>query len=41
MEMSLELLVPGMQDGDKPGLAIEVVVAEGEQGLGDGIEQDF
>lgn len=41
MEMGLELLVPGVEQGDKPGFAAEIVMAECEKGLSGGIEQDF
>lgn len=41
MEMSVELLIPGMQDGDKAGFTAEIIMAEHEQCLGGGIEQDF
>lgn len=41
MEMSVESLIPGMQDGDKAGFAAEIVIAEGQKSLGGGIEQDF
>lgn len=41
MEMSLELLVPGVEQGDKPGFAAEVVMAELEKGLSGGIKEDF
>ena len=41
MEMGLELLVPGVEHGDHPGLSAEVVVAEGKKGLSGGIEKDF
>lgn len=41
MEMSVEPLIPGVEHGDKPGFAAEIVMAEREKGLGGGIEQDF
>ena len=41
MEMRVELLVPGMQNGDKAGLTAEIIMAEHEQSPGGGVEQDF
>ncbi len=41
MKMSVELLVPGMQDGDKAGFAAEIILAEGQKCPGGGIEEDF
>ena len=33
MEVGIEVLIPGVEDGDKAGFAAEVVLTEGEKGL--------
>jgi hypothetical protein len=39
MEMGLEQLIPGMQDGHKAELSTEMILSELEQGPGDGLKE--
>jgi len=40
MEVCLETLVPGMQDGNKAQFSTQLVLAKAKQRLGDGFKQD-